>query len=216
MPKIQPTDTPILYRVETVVETVTGETPVGALTGAGDTASVITAAGETEYMAAIVAATAEFPTMPAAGTLLHRGEIYAWGDGDDLYMVCQDHTRTEHDPDTVLALFIVYREDAEGPLDWIAGEQVIVGLLRVYDGATYRCIQAHVTQSDWTPPSVPSLWAVVEVPVEGPQPWVQPQGAHDAYAIGAQVTHNSHLWENTTAANVWEPGVYGWNDLGAL
>lgn len=40
--------------------------------------------------------------------------------------------------------------------------------------------------------------------------WVQPTGAHDAYPLGAQVTHNGETWTSTTAANVWEPGVYGW------
>ena len=41
--------------------------------------------------------------------------------------------------------------------------------------------------------------------------WVQPTGAHDAYPVGAQVTHNGATWESTTPNNVWEPGVYGWN-----
>lgn len=42
------------------------------------------------------------------------------------------------------------------------------------------------------------------------QPWVQPTGAHDAYPLGAQVTRNGRTWTSTVAANVWEPGVYGW------
>jgi len=41
--------------------------------------------------------------------------------------------------------------------------------------------------------------------------WVQPTGAHDAYALGAIVAHNGQLWISTVDANVWEPGVYGWN-----
>lgn len=40
--------------------------------------------------------------------------------------------------------------------------------------------------------------------------WVQPLGAQDAYPLGAQVTHNGFSWESTFAANVWEPGVFGW------
>lgn len=43
-----------------------------------------------------------------------------------------------------------------------------------------------------------------------PPAWVQPTGAHDAYPLGAKVTHKSKTWTSTTAANVWEPGVYGW------
>ncbi len=41
--------------------------------------------------------------------------------------------------------------------------------------------------------------------------WVQPLGAQDAYPLNAQVSHNGQHWKNTgSAANVWEPGVYGW------
>lgn len=43
-----------------------------------------------------------------------------------------------------------------------------------------------------------------------PPNWIQPTGAHDAYAIGAKVTHSGFTWTSTVAANVWEPGVYGW------
>lgn len=47
---------------------------------------------------------------------------------------------------------------------------------------------------------------------EAPAPpaWVQPTGGHDAYQVGDRVTHNGQTWTNTTANNVWEPGVYGW------
>ncbi|MFD0540014.1 carbohydrate-binding protein [Actinomadura luteofluorescens] len=27
-----------------------------------------------------------------------------------------------------------------------------------YDGASYRCLQAHTAQPGWTPPNVPALW----------------------------------------------------------
>lgn len=43
-----------------------------------------------------------------------------------------------------------------------------------------------------------------------PAAWVQPTGAHDAYPLDALVTHNGQVWRSTAAANVWEPGVYGW------
>lgn len=43
--------------------------------------------------------------------------------------------------------------------------------------------------------------------------WVQPQGAHDAYPLGFQVTHNAKLWESLTTANVWEPGVSSWREI---
>ena len=41
--------------------------------------------------------------------------------------------------------------------------------------------------------------------------WVQPTGAHDAYTIGARVSHNGKKWLNEVYdSNVWEPGVFGW------
>ena len=43
-----------------------------------------------------------------------------------------------------------------------------------------------------------------------PPAWVQPTGAGDAYALDALVTHNGSTWKSLFAANVWEPGVFGW------
>lgn len=40
--------------------------------------------------------------------------------------------------------------------------------------------------------------------------WVQPTGAHDAYAKGDSVQHNDRVWTSDVDGNVWEPGVYGW------
>jgi hypothetical protein len=40
--------------------------------------------------------------------------------------------------------------------------------------------------------------------------WIQPTGGHDAYPLGARVSHNGSNWESTYANNVWEPGVFGW------
>lgn len=43
--------------------------------------------------------------------------------------------------------------------------------------------------------------------------WIQPTGAQDAYALGAQVRHNNKNWQSTLSANVWEPGVFGWVEI---
>ena len=46
--------------------------------------------------------------------------------------------------------------------------------------------------------------------------WVQPAGAQDAYPLTdvfgnvARVLYLGDEWENTSAANTWEPGVFGW------
>ena len=79
-----------------------------------------------------------------------------------------------------------------------------------YNGTLYKCIQAHTAQSDWTPDATPALWVVVTVE-EWPE-WVQPTGAHDAYAKDSKVTHNGKKWISSYDANVWEPGVYGWEE----
>ena len=43
--------------------------------------------------------------------------------------------------------------------------------------------------------------------------WVQPTGAHDAYAKGSQVTHYGEKYVSQIDANVWEPGVFGSESL---
>lgn len=82
---------------------------------------------------------------------------------------------------------------------------------RVQHGGTlYKCVQAHTSQADWTPNATPALWTVVTVE-EWPE-WVQPTGAQDAYAKDSKVTHNGKKWISSYDANVWEPGVYGWEE----
>lgn len=94
---------------------------------------------------------------------------------------------------------------------WVTGKAYAVGDRVQHNGALYKCVQAHTSQSDWTPDATPALWVVVSLE-EYPE-WVQPTGAHDAYAEGAKVTHNGKKWVSTIAANVYEPGVYGWDEV---
>lgn len=94
---------------------------------------------------------------------------------------------------------------------WKADEAVKIGDLRRYSGALYRCVQAHTTQADWTPPAVPALWTEA-VPSGVIAAWRQPLGSFDAYPAGAIVTHNAQTWCSSRDANVWEPGTFdaGW------
>jgi hypothetical protein len=102
----------------------------------------------------------DYPPLPSEiGTPLLMGEVYNYLDG--WLLVRQSHNRTEHDPLTVPALFSSVRPYEGGVLEWIANEPVSVGTLRTYEGITYSCLQAHTTQSDWTPPATPALWGVV-------------------------------------------------------
>lgn len=93
--------------------------------------------------------------------------------------------------------------------EWAPGEQIDTGALRTADHTIYEAIQGHATQDDWHPTKTPALWRQWRQP-DTVQPWAQPAGSHDAYQIGDRVTHNGKTWKSTVNANVWEPGVYGW------
>lgn len=86
-----------------------------------------------------------------------------------------------------------------------------------YDGALYRCAQAHTSQAGWTPDTTRALWTPMGVSADDPEAvpeWVQPTGAHDAYAKGSHVMHGGVEWVSDLDANVWEPGVSGWTQVG--
>lgn len=95
--------------------------------------------------------------------------------------------------------------------DWKDGHSYAVGDRVRHDETLYKCVQAHTSQSDWTPDVTPALWVVVSTE-EFPE-WVQPTGAHDAYKLGDKVSHNGEHWESQVDNNVWEPGVYGWKGV---
>ena len=98
------------------------------------------------------------------------------------------------------------------------------------DGNTYECVSDIV----YSPDEYAQAWRVVgeasepdvgeggesggEEDVQEPSTeeypaWVQPTGAHDAYAQGAKVSYNGKKWTSDVANNVWEPGVYGWTEV---
>lgn len=96
--------------------------------------------------------------------------------------------------------------------EWATGTTYKVGDRRRYDAKLYRCIQAHTSQDGWEPPNVPALWVRTSHDGEIPE-WVQPTGAHDAYALGDKVKHVGKVWESLVDANVWEPGTAGTETL---
>jgi hypothetical protein len=96
------------------------------------------------------------------------------------------------------------------------GVKVAVGDLRVDEGVLYRCVQAHVTQDDWTPDKVPALWTPVrKVAGAAPDEWVQPVGASDAYRKGDRVLFQGATYESVIDANTWSPAAYpaGWKKV---
>ena len=95
--------------------------------------------------------------------------------------------------------------------EWEVDKAVVLDDLRRYSGALYKCIQAHTTQADWTPPIVPALWTPA-VAAGSIGAWVQPTGAQDAYRAGSIVTYANNTWSTSRDYNVWEPGTIdsGW------
>lgn len=94
---------------------------------------------------------------------------------------------------------------------WIPGREYIIGERVQHNKKLYKCIQAHTSQEDWQPDITPALW--VKVSVEEWPEWAQPTGAADAYMKDDKVSHNDKHWISTVDANVWEPGVYGWEEV---
>lgn len=81
-------------------------------------------------------------------------------------------------------------------------------------GALYRSIHDITNVAQNTKPSeTPSMWTRIADPNEEYPEWVQPIGAHDAYSIGDKVSHLDKHWVSTTDANIWQPSVYGWEEV---
>lgn len=96
---------------------------------------------------------------------------------------------------------------------WQIGVSYAVGTFVNYENTLYKCVQAHTSQETWDPADAASLWSKAGDPTVEYPDWSQPVGAHDAYALGDKVTHNDKKWVSTVDGNVWEPGVYGWDEV---
>lgn len=94
---------------------------------------------------------------------------------------------------------------------WTVGKEYAKGDRVRYNDVLYKVLQNHTSQTDWTPDVAVSLF--VKVSVEEYPQWVQPTGAHDAYNIGDKVSHLEKHWVSTMDANVYEPSVYGWDEV---
>lgn len=50
-----------------------------------------------------------------------------------------------------------------------------------------------------------SGWREIPAPGSGPAEFVQPTGAHDAYALDDQITFEGQVYRSTIDGNVWSP-----------
>ena len=101
--------------------------------------------------------------------------------------------------------------------NWEVGVEYKVDFKVRYNDVVYKVLQDHTSQEDWTPDVAVSLF--VKVHKQDPQDeyplWTQPQGAHDAYKKDAKCSYPYHerYWESNCDGNVWQPGVYGWDEV---
>lgn len=95
---------------------------------------------------------------------------------------------------------------------WACPVNYTTGQIRQHGGRLYKCLQGHTSQEGWQPDTAPSLWVQIADPAEEWPAWSQPIGAQDAYPLGAKVSHEEKRWLSTADNNVWEPGVYGWEE----
>lgn len=85
-----------------------------------------------------------------------------------------------------------------------------------YNGVIYKVNdgQGHISQPDWTPDTAVALFSKVLIPDDTQiYEWEQPDSTN-AYSKGDKVKHNGKTWVSDTDNNVWEPGVYGWTEMG--
>lgn len=98
-------------------------------------------------------------------------------------------------------------------VEWDENWRGSAGSIVQDEGQLYRSIHDVTNAGQNTKPSdTPSMWTRIGNPLEEFPEWVQPLGAHDAYANGDKVTHNEKKWVSDVGSNVWEPGVYGWSE----
>jgi len=142
------------------------------------------------------------------------GKAYSIGDiftyKRSLYEVIQAHTsQADWPPDTTASLYKNHTpkgeiEEWRQPLGshdaYMTGDRVL------FNGEVYI---SKIDNNVWSPDTYG--WDLEESGGEEFPEWVQPQGAHDAYSLGAIVSHNGQLWISTVDSNVWEPSVYGWD-----
>lgn len=96
---------------------------------------------------------------------------------------------------------------------WREGVEYKTGERVLFEEVLYKVLTDHTSQADWTPVAAHSLFAKVLIPNENQvYPWEQPDSTNP-YMKGDKVSHNDKTWVSNTDNNVWEPGVYGWDEV---
>jgi hypothetical protein len=160
-----------------------------------------------------------FEMLPEIGQQVEKGVIYNYN--GNAVMAMQSHTRTEHAPETVPALFSVYRADT-GDLDWQENEIVEIGAIRTYSDQKYEALQKHQSVSSWTPvATLGVLWKYYQEQqtddCEGVKEWTA-SDHWTTYIIGDRRVDGGALWEvKNVAYTYYQPsgtyGNFGWTKI---
>lgn len=90
--------------------------------------------------------------------------------------------------------------------EWHVGVDYRAGQVVRCQGQLYRCVQGHLSQADWAPDVVASLWTVISY-TDGVEDWKQPTGQHDAYNVGDHVMHEGEEYVSRINDNTTVPGT---------
>ena len=174
-----------------------------------------------------------YPEWDGNSKVYKTGEWVKYGEdamGDArLYQVLQDHTsQPQWTPDTAASLYKRVGVSADGTPKWVqpvgATDAYAKGDIVEYNGKKYiSTIDANVWSPDvygWevytdggsTDPVEPSE---PETPTDTIKDFVQPTGAHDAYAKGDKVRFNGKVYESVIDNNTYSPSAYpaGWKEI---
>lgn len=95
---------------------------------------------------------------------------------------------------------------------WEPDKDYVIGQKVRYEDVLYKVLIDHTSRSHWPPDTAVSLYTRVLIPDPTVIPdWIQPDSTN-AYMIGDKVRHNEKIWVSIVDYNVWEPGVYGWEE----
>ena len=161
------------------------------------------------------------------------GEWVKYGEDDmgdaRLYQVLQDHTsQPEWTPDVANSLYKRVGVSADGTPKWIqpigANDAYAKGDVVEYNGTKYISI---IDANVWAPDVYG--WEVYtdggevvdpqptepETPSDDIEDFVQPTGAHDAYAKGDKVRFDGKVYESLIDNNIYSPSAYpaGWKEI---
>lgn len=118
-------------------------------------------------------------------------------------LVTLRESASDADALNAIAIYPAWREE----VTYTTGQRVR------HDVTLYKVLQDHTSQADWTPDVAPSLFAKVLISDDGTVlPWEQPDSTNP-YMIGDKVSHNGSTWVSIVDNNVWEPGIYGWEEI---